>query len=66
MNIFIPLHRFPIAIKTPITVNGKEIKWFLEEVKNMVQIGEYHIHIVNLQGILYEVNVTDKQLTTVR
>ena len=31
----------------------------------MVQIGEYHNHIVNLQGIIYEVNEEVRQLSSV-
>ena len=31
-----------------------ELQLFLEEAKSMVQIDEYHNHIVNLQGIIYE------------
>ena len=49
----------------PITKNAKEVELFLEEAKSMVQIGEYHDHIVNLQGLIYDVNPLDSQLSSV-
>ena len=57
--------RFPIAIKAPINVDAQEIRLFLDEAKSMLQIGEYHNHIVNLQGVTYEVNDQDKQVFNV-
>ena len=60
------MHRFFIAIKSPINVDAQEIQLFLDEAKSMLQIGEYHNHIVNLQGIAYEVNDQDNQLAKVR
>ena len=59
------MHRFPIAIKTPLNVDAQQIHLFLDEAKSMLQIGEYHNHIVNLQGIAYEVNEQDRQLSKV-
>jgi hypothetical protein len=59
-------YRFPIAIKTPIGRNPKQIDSMLEEAKNMLQLGKYHDCIVNLQGITYELNTTDGYLSEVR
>ena len=39
-----------------MTNDGSELQSFLEEAKSMIQIDEYHNHIVNLQGIIYEYN----------
>ena len=50
------MYRFPIAIKSPLNVDAQEIESFLDEAKSMLQIGEYHNHIVNLQGIAFEVD----------
>jgi hypothetical protein len=51
--------RFPVAIKAPMTTNYNEVQTFWEEAKSMVEVGTYHDHIVNLQGIVVnEVNHT--------
>ena len=59
-------YRFPIAIKNPISRNPKQVDSMLEEAKNMFLIGKYHDHIVNLQGITYEINKYDRYLSKVR
>ena len=57
-------NRFPIAMKFPTNHDEKEIKLFLEEAKCMVKVGEYHAHIVNLQGIIYDVDgITNRVLS---
>ena len=48
--------RFPIAIKCSISKDPQKIDLFLEEAKTMLRIGNYHDHIVNLQGLVYETN----------
>ena len=37
----------------------------MEEAKNMLRIGTYHAHIVNLQGVICEVQKEDQRLTNV-
>ena len=59
-------NRFPIAMKFPTNHDEKEIKLFLEEAKCMVKVGEYHAHIVNLQGIIYDVDGITNQVLSVR
>ena len=59
-------YRFPIAIKNPISMHPKQIDSMLEEAKNMFQLGRYHDHIVNLQGITYELNKSDRYVSKVR
>ena len=34
----------------------------LDEAKSMLELGEYHDHIVNLQGVLYEQNKTNNDV----
>ena len=63
--------RFPIAIKNPHPMmdgsfNNEEMQMFLEEAKNMLEIGEYHENIVNLQGLVYGKEDIDKGLPKVR
>ena len=58
-------NRFPIAMKFPTNHDEKEIKLFLEEAKCMVKVGEYHAHIVNLQGIVYDVDGITNQVSSV-
>ena len=41
------------------------IEIFLEEAKTMLEINEYHDHIVNLQGIIVGWNSIDKQFSEV-
>ena len=38
---------------------------FLEEAKSMLEIGEYHENIVNLQGVIYGEEDTEKRLPKV-
>jgi hypothetical protein len=59
-------YRFPIAIKKPFGRHPKQIDSMLEEAKNMFQLGRYHDHIVNLQGITYDLNKSDRYLSKVR
>ena len=37
----------------------------MEEAKNMLRIGTYHAHIVNLQGVICEVQKEDHGLSNV-
>ena len=46
--------------------NNEEMQMFLEEAKNMLEIGEYHENIVNLQGLVYGMEDIDKGLPKVR
>ena len=57
--------RFRVAIKASIKPDVESISLLLEEAKNMVQIGQYHNHIVNLQGLVYEHNKIETHLCTV-
>ena len=54
------LRRFPIAIKTLLSADALQIDTILDEAKSMLQIGKYHDHIVNLQGITYELDEQNK------
>ena len=50
--------RFTVAIKHPHAktdgnFDTEEMQMFLEEAKSMLEIGEYHENIVNLQGVIY-------------
>ena len=47
-------------------MHPKQIDSMLEEAKNMFQLGRYHDHIVNLQGITYELNKSDRYVSKVR
>ena len=42
-----------MAIKHPKSFGDQEMDVFLEEAKSMLEIGVYHVNIVNLQGIIY-------------
>ena len=53
-------------MKFPTNHDEKEVKLFLEEAKCMVKVGEYHAHIVNLQGIIYDVDGITNQVSSVR
>ena len=57
--------RFPIAIKTPKCFDGTDIKLFLDEIKSMLEIGSYHDHIINLQGVSYELDEYETKLSEV-
>ena len=48
------IYRFPIAIKMPKNTNTQEVALFLDEAKTMLEVGVYHEHIVNLQGIAHK------------
>ena len=37
----------------------------MEEAKNMLRIGTYHAHIVNLQGVICEVEKEGQRLSNV-
>ena len=37
----------------------------MEEAKNMLRIGAYHAHIVNLQGVICEVEKEGQRLSNV-
>ena len=58
--------RFPVAIKNAHDTDAEKTKLFLDEAKTMLHIGEYHDHIVNLQGIAYQANEKEDQLSEVR
>ena len=47
--------RYPIAIKTSQNIDPQEFNSILDEAKSMIQVGKYHNHIVNLQGITFKV-----------
>ena len=57
--------RFPIAIKTLLSADPQENDSILNEAKSMLEIGTYHNHIVNLQGITYDSYDHDKVLSGV-
>ena len=62
--------RFPIAIKHPHSdkdgnFGTEEMETFLEEAKSMLEIGEYHENIVNLQGVIYGKEDIEKHLPNV-
>ena len=42
-----------MAIKNPVPFGSQEMLIFLEEIKSMLEIDQYHENIVNLQGIVY-------------
>ena len=37
----------------------------LDEAKTMIEIGAYHNHIVNLQGVTYSLNLEEKRFLDV-
>ena len=39
-----------------LNADALQIDTILDEAKSMLQIGKYHDHIVNLQGITYELD----------
>ena len=49
----------------PLDDDPQEFDSILDEAKSMAQIGKYHNHIVNLQGIVFEVCNVNKQPTMV-
>ena len=60
---YVPWNRFAIAIKVPNQGIGVEL--FLDEAKSMLEIGEYHDNIVNLQGICYSIDEETRSLSNV-
>ena len=66
--VFIPCTplRFYVAIKNAHNTDAEKTKLFLDEAKTMLHIGEYHDHIVNLQGIVYQANEKEDKLSEVR
>ena len=62
--IYIPF-RFPIAIKTSKSEAFQGIEMILDEAKTMIEIGSYHNHIVNLQGVTYSLNLEEKRFLDV-
>ena len=42
-----------MAIKNPVPFGYEDMLIFLEEIKSMLEIDQYHENIVNLQGIMY-------------
>ena len=67
MNLHFITHsyRFTIAIKTPLSQDPQEIHSILDEAKSMLELGKYHNHIVNLQGITYDSVHQEKGLSGV-
>ena len=59
------IFRFWVAIKTSLRQESEDISSLLEEAKSMVQIGQYHDHIVNLQGLIYEHSKVETNLCKV-
>ena len=55
------IHRFPIAIKTLLAADVYQVESIMDEAKSMFQIGTYHNHIVNLQGITCKENKSSNQ-----
>ena len=62
---YIPF-RFPVAIKTSKSEAFQGIEMILDEAKTMIEIGAYHNHIVNLQGVTYSLNLEEKRFLDVR
>ena len=44
---------------------GTSVALFLDEAKSMLEIGEYHDNIVNLQGISYSIDEETRSLSKV-
>ena len=63
--VYIFFARFPIAIKTSQNVDPEESDSILDEAKSMFQVGKYHNHIVNLQGITFGVIKAGERLSEV-
>ena len=57
--------RFPVAIKTSKSEAFQGIEMILDEAKTMIEIGAYHNHIVNLQGVTYSLNLEEKRFLDV-
>ena len=63
--VFHDIFRFPIAIKTSKIEDFRGIDLFLDEARSMIEIGTYHEHIVNLQGVTYSWNTPEKRFSDV-
>ena len=63
IKTYVTWNRFAIAIKVPQP--GIRVALFLDEAKSMLEIGEYHDNIVNLQGICYSINEETRSLPKV-
>ena len=51
--------RYPVAIKCLRVKSRGDMENFLDEVKSMLEIKEYHENIVNLQGITYKRSISE-------
>ena len=60
------IFRFQVAIKTPQMTDPHGIDLLLDEAKTMLEVGTYHDHIVNLQGITYSWSSYEQQFSEVR
>ena len=56
---------FPIAIKSSKLGDTQSVSLLMDEAKSMIEIGIYHNHIVNLQGVTLGFNPKTHQLTDV-
>ena len=63
IKTYVTWNRFAIAVKVPQP--GISVALFLDEAKSMLEIGEYHDNIVNLQGISYCVDEANRSLSKV-
>ena len=64
--IYNKFYRFPIAVKNPRNLSTDQIEIFLDETKSMLELGTYHDHIVNLQGISLLLDNENKKLMKVK
>ena len=51
--------RYPVAIKCARVKSDADVANFLDEVKSMLEINDYHENIVNLQGITYKTSIRE-------
>ena len=51
--------RYPVAIKCARVKSDVDVANFLDEVKSMLEINDYHENIVNLQGITYKTSTRE-------
>ena len=52
-------------MKTPKNFSTGQIEVFLDETKSMLELGTYHDHIVNLQGISFVLDDENNKLMKV-
>ena len=64
--IYNKFYRFSIAVKNPRNFSNDQIEVFLDETKSMLELGTYHDHIVNLQGISFVIDNETKKLMKVK